>query len=113
MRNTFAVRAIGDFVAPPPPRFVRLRISLNGVSETIVCPPDFGSLIEQLRDYKPGHGVGIAIRGKHGLQLQRLGLAQRIGSGTYWFSTSLLRKHADALVQAFEKRWSKIVELAR
>lgn len=100
--SEFSVRAIQDKVVIEPERFVQLRISLNGVSETIVCPHDFDSLVRALDECSVG-AEAVKIYGKCSTQMERLGLVY-MNVRRSWCPTALLRKHADALVKAFTDR---------
>lgn len=107
-RSKFVVRAVQDkIVIREPERFVQLHIKLNGVSETIICPHDFGDLIHSLQTCSVG-AEALRIYGKHSAQMERLGLIRK-NARLSWNPTALLHKHADALHDAFYQRWGKIV----
>lgn len=109
-KSDFSARAMRDkIVIHEPERFVRLRITLNGVSETIVCPHDFDVVIEALRRHSPGFG-SFQIYGAFPYALQRLGILSRTAKRS-WYGTKLFHKHADALEKAFEARYYKILDL--
>ena len=103
------VRAIQDkIVIHEPEHFVQLRITLNGASETILCPHDFDVVIEELRHHRPGF-ESFQIYGTFPAALQRLGMLSKTARGS-WYGTKLFHEHADALEKAFTARWNKMTD---
>lgn len=107
--SEFSARAIQDkIIIHDPEHFVQLRITLNGVSETIVCPHDFDVVIEGLRHHVPGFG-SFQIYGTFPAGLQRLGMLSKTVRGS-WYGTKSFHEHADALEKAFQDRFNKLCE---
>lgn len=105
-KSKFLVRAIQDKVIDESERFVQLRITLNGASETIVCPHDFDVLIDDLRHHVQGF-QSFQICGELPAALRRLGILGRTARLS-WYGTKLFDEYAGALREAFTKRWNKM-----
>ena len=103
------IRTLQDKVEMVEHRNVRLRVTTDSGSETLLCPSDFYDLIENLR-----RADGLVERivlhdDKFAGQLTRLGLIVRNSRGSYG-GTALLRKHAGKLTKVWESRTMKWCE---
>ncbi len=100
-QKNISIRVLADKVETVTSRYVRLRVTINGVSETISCPYDFDDMIDALRTCSVG-AESVMLSDDVAKRLESLALIRRATRGN-WNPTPLLREHANVLTEAFRQ----------